>query len=139
MSESGAGGAIVKSGVAATDVPKGQMEENARNAETLFESRKVDEIRDVEKRTIKEAEDKEEELRRGAGRLRCMACPPFFIMFSPAFSAVYHTQKNTTASSSGSLSSFHPSASPGPPSVHTCPQRVRAALHRSPNLFHAFI
>ena len=59
----------MKSGAAATDVPKGQMEENARNAETLFESRKVDEIRDVEKRTIKEAEDKEEELRRGAGRL----------------------------------------------------------------------
>lgn len=59
-------GAIVRSAAAATDVPKGKMDENARNAEALFESRKVDEIREVKKRTIREAGDKEEELRRGA-------------------------------------------------------------------------
>ena len=81
-----AAGAIVKSGATATDVPKGQMEENARSAETLFESRKVDEIRDVEKRTIREAEDKEEELRRGAAIFIvfpcCISCILLFISFS---------------------------------------------------------
>ena len=56
-------GAIVKSGTSAAAADATTA--NARNAETLFESLKVEEIRGVEKRTIKEAEDKEEELRRG--------------------------------------------------------------------------
>jgi hypothetical protein len=37
-------GAIVRSGTVATDGPSGKMEENTRNAEALFESRKVSAI-----------------------------------------------------------------------------------------------
>ena len=58
-------GAIVSVDGAATEVPKGRMEENARNAEALFESRKVEEIREIQKKTVAEAGEKEEELRRG--------------------------------------------------------------------------
>ena len=82
------GGALVKSGAGATDVPKGKMEENARNAEALFESRKVDEIREVEKRTIREAGDKEEELRRGAG-----LCHFFFLFFPPLKTNTHNTSR----------------------------------------------
>ena len=38
---------------------------NEENAEKLFETRTIAEIREVEKRTRQEAEDKNEELRRG--------------------------------------------------------------------------
>ena len=93
-----AAGAIVKSGATATDVPKGQMEENARSAETLFESRKVDEIRDVEKRTIREAEDKEEELRRGAAIFIVFPCCISCILLFPSFSSLSLLQPSSFAS-----------------------------------------